>query len=135
MEKYSSSPYTHEHAQHMKMRQTQNVVRSVSSKAEDWALSYLEKTEYKWTRQAIWGWRVFDFWNHQLGIAVEIDGPEHDSDYDSKRDAKNWKTSRIVVLRVKNFDEHDMQLALEAISNSDSWNERRELAGLSLITT
>lgn len=135
MKKYANGPYTAEHAAHMKMRQEQNKKQCLSSKAEDWALKHLETTGYTWTRQAVWGWRVFDFWNHKLGIAVEIDGPEHDAIYEQKRDARNWKVSRINIIRVRNFDEDDMQIALREITESKTWNERRAEAGLSLIRT
>ena len=128
--KFSNVPYTAEQAAHMRMRKQQNIAQSKYSKAESWAEEQLKTTGYKWTRQATWGWRVFDFWNHVLGIAVEIDGIEHDKGNDSARDAKNWKTSRILVIRVNNFDDVGMAKALETIKTAQTWNERRTQAKL-----
>ena len=34
----------------------------------------LAATGHRWSRQAIWGKRIFDFWCATLGIAVEVDG-------------------------------------------------------------
>ena len=132
---YHKGPSNHREASHMKMRQVQNIEQSRYSRAEAWAADKLDSTGLKWTRQSIRGWRVFDFWNHRLGIAVEIDGKEHDPIKDARNDANNWKVSRIVVIRVKNFDEDDMDKALKEIAESKTWNERREEAGMKLITT
>ncbi len=51
--------------------------------AEVWAHPFLKQTRLKWTRQSVWGYRIFDFWCHEKGIAVEIDGLTHDKDYDA----------------------------------------------------
>jgi very-short-patch-repair endonuclease len=130
MKKYHKGPSNKEEAAHMLMRKRQNIEQSKYSKAEAWAYKALQQTGYRWTSQAIWGWRVFDFWNHILGIAIEIDGPEHNEDNDRKRDARNWNVSRILVIRVKNFDEEGMKKATQRIATSTTWNERREQAGL-----
>ena len=127
--KFAKCPYTAEQAAHMRMRKQQNIVKSRYSKAETWAKAHLQMTNYKWTRQAIRGWRIFDFWNHTLGIAVEIDGTEHDKNHDLIRDTENWETSRILIIRVNNFDDIGMTKALETIKLSQTWNERRLQAG------
>lgn len=110
-------------AEYMRNRQDQNRLKSI--KAEEWAFGYLKKTQKKWTRQAIWGCRIFDFWCAELGIAVEIDGMTHDKNYDSIRDNYNFYRSGIVVLRVPNFDDQKMVDALEAIKKSDTWQIRK----------
>lgn len=135
MNKWGKSPSSKEQAAHMAMRKVQNIDQSRHSKAEEWMYEKLKHTGHKWSRQAVWGWRVYDFWCHELGIAVEVDGPEHDISYDAKRDAYNWKRSRIIVLRVNNFDEDDARKTLKAIATAQKWNERREAAGLSIIRT
>jgi len=86
----------------------------------------LRTTPHKWTKQAMWGYRLFDFWSDELGVAVEVDGLEHNAAYDAYRDRYNWCRSAILVLRVKNFDEADAAAALEAISKAETWEERRE---------
>lgn len=110
-------------AEYMRNRQDQN--RSKSVKAEEWAYGYLKQTQKKWTRQAIWGCRIFDFWCAEIGIAVEIDGMTHNKNYDSIRDEYNFYRSGIVVLRVPNFNDQKMVEALEQIKKSDTWQIRK----------
>jgi hypothetical protein len=52
----------------LKERQKENYARCVNNKSENWMLEKLKKTGLKWTRQAIWGFRMFDFWSAKLGI-------------------------------------------------------------------
>lgn len=115
---------------HMKMRQAQNLVACKALKAEAWAEKHLSRTGIKWTRQAQWGFRLFDFWSSALGIAVEIDGPSHNPDFDYDRDLADFKRSGILVLRVPNWDEEAMERALEQIALAVGWNERRRLLNL-----
>jgi len=95
----------------------------------------LKTTDYKWSRQARWGWRLFDFWNHTLGIAIEVDGQEHNFENDLLRDSIEWDRSRIIVLRVPNFNDAVASDVLDYISSSKSWNERRLEAGMDTIKT
>jgi len=130
MTKWGKRPADAEQHAHMTMRQNQNLVKSKFSLAETWASESLARTGLRWTRQAQWGWRLYDFWNHELGIAVEVDGPEHNERRDQIRDEDNWVTSRIVVLRVPNFNEESLNWVLKAIASSDTWNQRRVDAGM-----
>lgn len=122
---------THSEAHaHMKMRQNQNRKRGLT-KAEQWMLDeYLLQTNLKWTPQAQWGFRLFDFWNSMLGLAVEVDGPEHNASKDIARDAEDWERSRILVLRVRNWNRLDAEDALQRIRLASTWNSRRIKAGL-----
>lgn len=115
---------------YMKERQKQNIVSCKKSKAEDWMKDKLAETGLKWRRQAEWGYRLFDFWNHKLGIAVEVDGKEHNKEYDSYRDKYNYERSGIIVLRVRNFNEDDAITALSVIGKTEDWLERRKKMGL-----
>lgn len=110
-------------AKYMRERQKQNKKKIV--KAEIWAKQKLETTEYKWSSQAIWGCRLFDFWCAELGIAVEIDGMTHDKVYDAVRDEYNYFRSGIIVIRVGNYDETAMQQALETIAKAETWQARK----------
>lgn len=94
---------------------------------------HLRTTGREWTRQAQWGFRLFDFWNRDLGIAVEVDGPGHDLEADTASDRSNLVRSAIVVLRVRNYNEQEAASALEAIRTAEPWNVRRELVGLKAI--
>lgn len=87
--------------------------------------AHLKKTKLKWTRQAYWGFRLFDFWCHRLGVAVEVDGPEHIRERDEERDQYNFHRSGIIVIRVRNFSEPDAAACLREISKTGPWAERR----------
>lgn len=119
-------PKTKDEHAYMKMRQLENTVKCKTNKAENWAAEELKKTGLKWKRQAQWGYRIFDFWNHKLGCAIEIDGKTHDKKYDAGRDSYNWKRSRLIVLRVRNFNAEDMEKVLNQVSGMKTWKERRE---------
>jgi very-short-patch-repair endonuclease len=110
-------------AKYMRERQVQNRDRVV--RAEDWAAGHLRTTGKKWTRQAIWGCRLFDFWCAELGIAIEIDGLTHDKNYDASRDQYNYFRSGILVLRIPNFDEIVMAKVLKEVAAAETWQERK----------
>jgi very-short-patch-repair endonuclease len=114
----------------MALRQEQNRSSSRRSEAERWMDSLLAATPWEWTRQAMWGYRVFDFWQHHLGCAIEVDGPEHDADYDSYRDEYNFRRSAIVVLRVPNMDERAASWALARLHTIGSHGDRKLAIGI-----
>lgn len=134
-EQKGKCPANSEQHQHMDMRQKQNRAVALRNPNEKWMAGLLAQTEHKWTRQARWGWRIFDFWNHTLGIAVEVDGPEHDAERDAERDSYNLRRSGILVLRVRNGNEHDAHRALQEIGRSVTWWERRRAWGIPLTKT
>lgn len=109
---------------YMKKRREQNLARH--SAAEEWAWQSIRKIRGRWDRQAVWGCRIFDFFSIKRGIAVEIDGPEHNKAYDSARDAYNYFRSGILVLRVRNFNESDLQAAIDEINKGETRKERRK---------
>lgn len=121
---------TAESSAYMRMRQEQNRERCQWSRAEAWAKGQLDQhTPHKWTRQAQWGYRLYDFWCHTLGCAVEVDGPEHCAAVDAYQDEYHFRRSAIVVLRVPNFDEAGMAAALGHIACLGWWESRREQVG------
>jgi hypothetical protein len=61
---------------------------------------------------------------------VEIDGPTHDPEYDAYRDEYNFRRSGIVVLRVRNRNEHDMSRAIVTIASLGLWSKRRKELGI-----
>ena len=120
--------------EYMRGRQDQNTERALQNRNENWLARKLADTGHKWTRQAIWGYRIFDFWCHELGVAVESDGPEHRADYDAYRDEYNLRRSGIVVVRIRNMNESDLKIALQEIATAGSWTERRKRLGLNANT-
>lgn len=118
-------PTRKEDHEYLRERQRQNRVLAVKNPNENWMLEKLRASGRKWTRQAIWGYRIFDFWCAEVGIAVEVDGPEHNRERDRIRDERNYWTSGIVVLRVRNRNEEDAARCLKAIAEARSWNARR----------
>jgi very-short-patch-repair endonuclease len=121
---------TKESNQYMAMRKVENLAIAARNPNEIWMKEKLKTTGYKWGQQSRWGYRIFDFWNHKLGIAIEVDGPSHNPVYDSIRDKHNYERSRILVLRVRNMNEADAANVLEKIRTACSWNDRRKKAGL-----
>ena len=115
---------------YMRERQAQNKAKTKNNKNERWAAGRLKESVKKWTEQAQWGYRLFDFWCAELGVAVEIDGPEHNQKYDAHRDEYNYRRSGIVVLRVRNRNEEDMRRCLLAIASECSWKDRKEKMGI-----
>ena len=90
-----------EQSAYMRQRKAECMARSPKNRAENWAADRLKTTGKKWKHQAVWGYRIFDFWCRELGCAVEIDGKNHKEDYDSYRDEYNFRRSAIVVLPKK----------------------------------
>ncbi len=115
---------------YMAVRQRQNRATCASNRNENQVFDALKTTGLKWTRQARWGCRLFDFWCHERGIAVEVDGPEHSRAYDAARDRYNFLRSAIIVIRVPNRDGPAIAAALIEISAQGLWAERREKMGL-----
>jgi very-short-patch-repair endonuclease len=123
-----------EHA-YMRERKLQNRARIPWLKAERWFLEqHLSRLPrdpiFKYTRQAEWGYRIFDFWFHELGVVVEVDGPEHNAGYDAYRDTYNFLRSGIVVLRVRNYHEGDAAQAVVELQRECRWEDRRRALGL-----
>ena len=117
---------------YMQMRQQQNLERCLVNANENWMADKLQATGFKWRRQAQWGMRLYDFWCAHLGVAVEVDGPEHDQEYDRYRDEYNLRRSGIIVLRVRNMNEADADSALAAIAAASPWKDRRDVMGLNV---
>jgi very-short-patch-repair endonuclease len=115
---------------YMRMRQSQNTCRSQLNPNENWMDSILKDASLDFTRQAIWGKRVFDFWNSSLGIAIEVDGSDHEARYDQYRDEYNFRRSGIVVLRVTNRNTVDAMLVINRIKSEVKWKVRKEMLGL-----
>lgn len=118
---------TKEDHAYMKVRKFQNIASSLNNPNENWMASLLD---LKWSRQAIWGKRLFDFWNPVLGIAIEVDGFEHNPKYDSYRDEYNFRRSGIVVLRVRNRNEMDAERAFAFVKCADGWMKRKSKLGI-----
>lgn len=123
-----------EQADYMRGRVAENLARSARNQNEQWAANRLSETPYRWKPQAQWGYRIFDFWCQFLGVAVEIDGPDHDPEYDAYRDEYNFRRSGIVVLRVRNKNEQDMDDAIAMLDRIEGWTARRLDMGLSADT-
>ncbi len=119
---------------YMKKRQIQNESICIFNENENWMFNKLKDTKYKWSRQSQWGYRLFDFWNHYLGIAIEVDGLEHKKGYDKIRDDYNFIKSGILVLRINNKDEKRAKEIIDFINNTkEDWNQRRQKLNLKLI--
>lgn len=111
---------------YMAGRKKQNMQRAENNPNENWMLEKLLTTPFKWSRQAQWGYRLFDFWCSVLGVGIEVDGPEHNKDYDTYRDEYNFRRSGIVVIRVRNMNEDDAARALYLVNRVGTLVSRKE---------
>lgn len=129
-------PSSVEDSEYMRMRQRQNMHNSLSNHNENWFAEKLTRARIKYRRQAQWGFRLFDFWIASKGVAVEIDGPEHNAHkaraQDAYRDEYNYRRSAILVIRVPNGDEASAAAAIQKIHGECSWEDRRAQLGLNL---
>lgn len=120
---------TKEQNKYMKIRRRQNMARHIP--AEEWAFKQLKETGIFFKRQVIWGCRIFDFFSIKHGIAVEIDGAEHNRKYDEERDRYNYIRSGIIVFRVRNFNQNDMDTVIRSIfkitESKETRKERRKM--------
>lgn len=92
-----------------------------------WKLDKLKKDYWiKFTRQAVFWTRIFDFWCHDLWIAIEIDWNSHNTrkEYDNIMD-KFHNHCWILVYRVRNFNEWDAYEAIENVKKAEKWIVRR----------
>lgn len=94
---------------------------------EYWMRGYLDQTGLKWTHQKSWGYRIFDFCNMVIGCAIEVDGPEHDKEYDQYRDEYNFRRSSIIVIRARNYNDDDAAKTISIVECLGPWKERRAL--------
>lgn len=129
-EKRATWPTSAEASARMRNFKAINLRRALTNPNENWMADHLCSTGLKWSRQAQWGFRLFDFWCSEKGVAVEVDGAEHDKGWDAFRDRQDYERSGIVVLRVRNRNEEDAARALAQISKAGSWNSRRKGLGL-----
>ena len=83
-----------------------------------------------WSRQAVRGYRIHDFWSHKLGCAIEVDGTEHDREYDNYRDEYNFRRSGVIVLRVRNNNTEDIKDVLSVVPRLDEHRVRKEKLGI-----
>lgn len=121
-----------EKAAYLRENQRKCIEKSNKNPNELWFLQKLKSANLpvKFNRQTIWGYRIYDFWCHAIGCAIEIDGPEHDESYDRYRDVYNYLRSGIIVLRVRNKNEEDAAEAIELIKTISPWPERRKMLGI-----
>ena len=120
-------PTTKKEHEMLNARKEDLLSRSSFSKAENHALEIIKSYGLNPSRQAIWGYRLYDFWFHDKGIAIEIDGIEHDKVYDEYRDKYNYLRSGILVYRSTNFDSDRIHGVCKSIINDSSWIDRKKI--------
>jgi len=126
-------PTTTEERKYINNMQQQNKKMSKENKNENKADRLLKKylPDVKFSRQSRWGYRIFDFWSAKYGIAIELDGSEHNPNYDYYRDEYNFRRSGILVLRMKNshIDKGIKEIA-DIFFNFKEWKDRRLTLGI-----
>lgn len=128
-------PTRAEEAAYLRARREQNLQRSLTNQNENWMANRLLVLQCSghWRRQYLWGYRIFDFFESSKGIAIEVDGDEHDRSYDSYRDVHNFLRSGIIVLRVRNQCDPDARAAVDAATRMCTWRTRRAALGATLV--
>lgn len=111
-----------------RMRQNRDkcLSASLNNPNENWFAEKMDAAKIRYKRQRIMGFRIYDFFLHNKGCAIEIDGPEHNEEYDRYRDVYNYLRSGIVIIRVSNKNEQDAIEAIEFIKTLDKWPDRRK---------
>ena len=112
------------HKSRMKRYRKQTLRVARRNPHEKWMKEILENTGLRWLPQHIFGNRIFDFFCPQLGVAVEVDGDDHSPDWDHYRDADNWWSRRVIVLRVRNHNGEDADRMLKDLPAIGQWYPR-----------
>jgi very-short-patch-repair endonuclease len=125
--KYPTDKESHAY---MRRRQAQNLAACVNNENENRVGRALTELGLKFSRQAIWGFRLYDFWISKYGLAIEVDVPEHDRAYDRYRDEYNFRRSGIVVIRILNNEDCIPDRIKGVIFKIGDWMPRREAFGI-----
>jgi hypothetical protein len=125
---YMRWPVNHEQSEYMRKLQREARMPGRSHESENWADGILRTGCLKWTRKAIWGCRLFNFWNARKGVAIELDGPKPDAGDEEDRHAR--ERSGIAVYRVKSFDESQLRSAMSKAECLEDWGIRRDRLGI-----
>lgn len=86
-----------------------------SNPAENWfARKICKDFPYTFQRQVRYGYRIFDFYNAQLHVAIEIDGKQFHQDqaFDQQRDEAYTHNYGVVIFRVRAFSRDDYGICL-----------------------
>ena len=78
----------------------------------------------KFSRNSQFARRFVDFYIHLLGACIEVDGPEHNKEYDELRDIWLFKQG-ILVFRMKNGDSKRLDDIISQIKRCSSAADRR----------
>jgi hypothetical protein len=88
----------------------------------------LATTRRRWRRRA-----PFQFWQHELGVLVELDRPDHDKSIDAVHERAAFYERGVMVIHVEEFSDKSAAEALRAIRYTEPWNSRRRALGLTTI--
>jgi very-short-patch-repair endonuclease len=109
---------------HMEMRRKVNFERALRNPNENRVWERLELLG-GWERQVVWRGRIFDFFHAAKGVAIEVDGLEHNEQYDAERDREAGAAAGIIVLRVRNHSDADLDDAIAVWRQCGLWQRRR----------
>lgn len=96
-----------------------NITRAITNKSENLVSSLLPNSlkgkKITWERQYLIGYRILDFYCPELKIAIEVDGTEHDRQYDRYRDEYLFRVENIITFRVRNNTPLDIKSVLDTL--------------------
>lgn len=127
-------PMNSDQRDYVKKRVAQNLVNSLKNEAENAFFAKLELTELSWKRQYPYGFRIFDFFNKDFGVAIELDGREHCQaeaiSADNTRDMYAFYRSGIIVLRFPNGSDFEPKLIAQKVTSFGAHKQRKSLKTL-----
>lgn len=105
------------------IREVQKKQKKITLKnpAENWFSMKIKNdlSKFTFSRQKKMGFRVFDFWCKKIRVAIEIDGKQHNRQWDLLRDQKYQERFHLKVYRIWAFNESDYKEVLKNLLNKN----------------
>jgi hypothetical protein len=98
------------------------------SDVELWMAKLLQTTRLQWRRRA-----PRQFWQHELGILILLEGPQHPRIASAELERAAFCERGVVLIQVTEFNKQDAANALRVIGFAEPWNARRRALGLWLV--
>jgi hypothetical protein len=95
------------------------------TKAQAWMTKRLRVTRLHWVLRG-----SARFWQFDLGLVIEVDPSNGCVPEAPARDRCIFFEQAIVVIHVREFNETDVDTAIEAVRFAEPWHTRRQALGL-----
>lgn len=122
-------PMTKTEAAEIKQQKTMALAGALQHPAHQWMAQKLRLSGLRMNPQAAWGWRLFDFWCAEKGVAIDLIEPGDATDY-TDVDLKELFRSGILIRRLRHFDNNEADYLIQMTKEEPFWNARRAQMGL-----